>query len=567
MNPTRLVDFFDRISEAPDAVPRLRRFILDLAVRGKLVEHDPIEESGAVLLKHIQEQKVRLMKEGVLRQGKPLPAIAAKDIPFTIPTNWVWARIGETSRLITKGSTPTSYGHSYQSSGVNFIKVEAIRNGQLLPQNVTSFISEETNIFLARSRLAAGDILFSIAGSIGTCARVSENVLPANTNQALAIIRGTETIFNPEFVLFCIKSSVSALVLSKARGGAMNNISLEDIRNFLVPIPPLKEQHRIVAKVNELSAVCDRLEARQRERESRRDRLAAASHHHLNNDANSEAFRKHAHFYLGQLPRLTTRPDLIRQLRQTILNLAVRGKLVEQDPSDEPAYQLLKRIQDEKARLISEGKIKQQPGDIKPGISASQIPQSWQIVTISDVAYLRSGIAVEHGEEMTVGDIPYVKVADLNLADNRDGIVTSSRFVGRKYSHSVIEGGSIVFPKRGGAIATNRKRLSVVEIVCDSNLMAMRPFLNQTTPYLQLWFSGFDLWKLNSGTSVPQINNKDIHPLTIPLPPLAEQLRIVAKVNELRAVCDRLETQLTTAQAEASRLLEAVLRQSLAEAA
>ena len=125
-------------------------------------------------------------------------------------------------------------------------------------------------------------------------------------------------------------------------------------------LPPLAEQHRIVAKVDELMALCDRLEAAQAERESRRDKLAAASLHRLNNGADADEFRDHARFHLRHLPRLTTRPEHIQQLRQTILNLAVRGKLVPQDPNDEPASELLKRIKGEKERLIGTGSIRKE---------------------------------------------------------------------------------------------------------------------------------------------------------------------------------------------------------------
>ena len=142
------------------------------------------------------------------------------------------------------------------------------------------------------------------------------------------------------------------------RGIAFPSVSRQQIDDIPVPLPPLAEQHRIVAKVDELMALCDRLEAAQTERESRRDKLAAASLHRLNNGANADEFREHARFHLRHLPRLTTRPEHIQQLRQTILNLAVRGQLVPQDPNDEPASELLKRIQAQKARLIRDGGIK-----------------------------------------------------------------------------------------------------------------------------------------------------------------------------------------------------------------
>lgn len=245
----------------PQQIAALRQTILDLAVRGKLVVQDETDEPADVLLKRIAKEKERLVKEGDIRNPKVLAPIMPEDLSVAqAPTGWIWTRLGEVATLITKGSTPTSYGHAYTAEGVSFIKVEAISNGRLVPENVTSFISEATNEFLSRSRLAAGDVLFSIAGSIGTCAIVSEDVLPANTNQALAIIRGTQIVFSTEFLLKVLQSSVAHNVTNKARGGAMNNISLDDIQNFIVPVPPLAEQRRIVAKVERLMGLCDRLE-------------------------------------------------------------------------------------------------------------------------------------------------------------------------------------------------------------------------------------------------------------------------------------------------------------------
>jgi type I restriction enzyme S subunit len=180
------------------------------------------------------------------------------------------------STLITKGSTPTSYGHSYTDAGVNFVKVESIKDGAVLPSTIKSFISPETNDFLSRSRLESGDVLFSIAGSIGTCAIVEVAILPANTNQALAIVRGTQMAFNPRFLHAVLRSSLAQSVLLKARGVAMNNVSLDDIQNLVVPLPPLAEQHRIVAKVDELMALCDQLEQQLSQADQQRRRLLEA---------------------------------------------------------------------------------------------------------------------------------------------------------------------------------------------------------------------------------------------------------------------------------------------------
>ena len=251
-----------RITTRTTHIKQLRQTILNLAVRGKLVEQVPSDEPASELLKRIGAEKARLVKAGEIRKPKPLPPINKEDLPVAEEiSGWTWIRLGEVSTLVTKGSTPTSYGHAYTNEGVNFVKVESIKKGLLRPENITSFISDETNQFLSRSRLAHGDILFSIAGSIGTCAVVTEIILPANTNQACAIIRGTQSAFVSEFLLNSLQSSVASTVLEKARGGAMNNVSLEDIKNFVVPLPPLAEQQRIVAKVDELMAICDQLEA------------------------------------------------------------------------------------------------------------------------------------------------------------------------------------------------------------------------------------------------------------------------------------------------------------------
>ncbi len=567
MNPELLLAHFDRISDEPDAIPHLRRFILELAVRGKLAQQDPRDEPASTLLKRVQEQRARLLREGVLRREKPLLPQTTRSIPFNTPTNWEWARVRETSTLITKGSTPTSYGHAFQSSGVNFIKVEAIRNGQLLPENVTSFISEETNAFLGRSCLVAGDILFSIAGSIGTCARVSENILPANTNQALAIIRGTETVFDPEFVLFCIRSSVSTLILSKARGGAMNNISLGDVGNFLLPVPPLAEQHRIVAKVEELMALCDRLEAEQREREVRRDRLVAASHYHLNNGADAESFRRHANFYLSSLPQLAKRPDQIKQLRQTILNLAVRGQLVSQDPNDEPASELLKRIQAERLRLVKEGKIrKQQP---LPSLSPEEVPfqgpEHWKWLRLGEIGFTQTGTTPSSNNPECFGSyIPFVKPADLSgNTTNYSGAglskqgVEHSRLVSKNSALMVCIGSSI-----GKVNVTDR------DICCNQQINAVTPYLEGLTTFTSFALKADYFQKLvfaNAGMgTLPIISKGKWEILPVPLPPLPEQHRIAAKVDELMSVCNHLESQLATAQYESRRLLEAVLHESLA---
>jgi|LSQX01.1.fsa_nt_gb type I restriction enzyme S subunit len=228
-----------------------------------------------------------------------------------------------------------------------------------------------------------------------------------------------------------------------------------------------------------------------------------------------------------------------QELKNSILQLAIQGKLVEQRPEEGTGEELYQQIQAEKQRLIKEGKIKKEKP--LPEISEDEIPfdipESWKWVRVIDIVYLSSG---NQYSECSDG-ILYIKVADMSLPENEYEICTSTRKANVNGS-GIIPTGSIIFPKRGGAIATNKKRLVLREPICvDSNIMVMTVIYEDILPYLYKWFSSIDLGKLATGTSVPQINNKDIYPLLVPLPPLAEQKRIVAKIEELLPYVDRYE--------------------------
>ena len=344
MNADRLLALYDHVADAPNAIVRLRSFALDLAVRGKLVEQDATDEPATELLSRFASEKERLVKAGEIRKPKPLAPIGMVDFTTDLPLTWEIGRLGNLSSAITKGSTPTSYGYSFPKSGINFIKVESIVGGRVSRESISSFVSDAAHQFLARSKLKTGDILFSIAGSIGTCALVTPEIIPANTNQALAIIRGTSFVYDADFLIVVLRSFVSQAVKKKARGGAMNNVSLADLKNLVVPLPPLTEQHRIVAKVDELMALCDQLVASRNQRELTSDRLTKASFACLSNsETNDETFRSQARFTVDALPAMTARAEQVKHLRKNILNLAVRGKLVKQNPNDEPVTSVLER--------------------------------------------------------------------------------------------------------------------------------------------------------------------------------------------------------------------------------
>jgi restriction endonuclease S subunit len=173
-----------------------------------------------------------------------------------LPKGWEWKRLGDVAKIITKGATPTSYGFAFQETGIKFVKIENIKNNQISESSIKQFISPEANENQKRSILEEGDILFSIAGTIGNSCLVQKKDLPSNVNQAIAIIRGTSEIFDPFFLLHFLKSKIALdQLIKKTRGVALNNVSLGDVRDLQIITPPLPVQCHIVAFIEQAEAV------------------------------------------------------------------------------------------------------------------------------------------------------------------------------------------------------------------------------------------------------------------------------------------------------------------------
>jgi len=337
MNAERLLAHYGQIADAPDSIGRLRRFILDLAVRGKLVPQDPTDEPAPELLERIAKKTALRVKAEKVRDRLVLPAVAEDKEPFRVPETWRWVRL---SNIIdfAAGRTPSRNDPSLWNTGDHaWVSIADMVNGEVVSA------TKETVSKLAQERVFGsnpeipGTIIMSFKLTIGKIARLG---IPAFHNEAIISIR--PHIAELDAYLFNVLPQFARQgdIKGAIKGATLNR---DSIANILIPLPPLAEQHRIVAKVDELMGLCDRLEAARRSREGLRDRLAAGSFARLN-APNPETFQADARFALKALPALTTRPDQIKAVRQTILNLAVSGKLVPQNPNDEPATELLKRI-------------------------------------------------------------------------------------------------------------------------------------------------------------------------------------------------------------------------------
>ena len=326
-----LFDDFDRLIQSPESVHRLRRFILGLAVRGKLLPQNPNDEPVSELVKRITVEKARLVKAGKIRKPRVLDGGGPVDTPFVIPQSWQWVRLDSVGAIVG-GGTPSA------NEAKNFAAP-----GQGVPWLTPADLGGYSGLFISRGArdlsdtglqsssatlMPKGTILFTSRAPIGYVA-IAAN--PISTNQGFKSI--IPYILNcARFVAIAMKAFASDIDAT-APGTTFKEVSGKTVAGLSFPLPPLAEQHRIVAKVDELMALCDRLEAARADREDTRDRLATASFARLNApDPDPAMFQHNVAFALNNLTPLTTRPDQIKALRLTILNLAVRGKLVRQDP-------------------------------------------------------------------------------------------------------------------------------------------------------------------------------------------------------------------------------------------
>jgi Restriction endonuclease S subunits len=565
MNPDVFFENFELLADAPNGVQKLRELILQLAVMGKLVPQDPNDESASVLIEKIRADKKRKGKEKKIKGSNSLP-ISEDEIIFKIPERWDFDRLGNIAQTITKGSTPTSYGYQFQEEGIRFIKVENIKNGHIVIESIKDFISEEAHEFQSRSKLESGDILFSIAGTIGETCVVQDQDLPANTNQALAIIRGTNVVFESYYLKVQFDSFVSNAVKSKARGGAMNNISLGDLKDLIVFIPPLAEQKRIVFKVDELMALCDKLEVRRQKKQEIQSKLNSAALDRMLSTETQDEFEQHWQHICENFDLLYDNPENVEKLRQAILQLAVQGKLVPQNPEDEPASVLIEKVKIGNSKLKMENKVKKRK-QLKPMNNSEmscELPKGWEWVRFPYIGEFGRGKSKHRPRNDPIlfenGKYPLVQTGDVAKAN---GVI-------KTYTNLYNETGlaqSRIWPK--GTLC-----ITIAANIADSAILGFDACFPDSvvgfipspeigsTKYFEYFVRTIkeNLEHFAPSTAQKNINLGILENVLIPLPPKKELKRIVEKVEQLMCLCDELESKLRKEQEDSEKLMEAVVK-------
>ncbi|MCP4707041.1 MAG: restriction endonuclease, partial [Planctomycetes bacterium] len=348
-------DNFEQLAEAPNGIAKLRELILQLAVQGKLVPQNPKDEPIDTILDEMSEKRDKLITAKKIKEPRKVPEVDKCDLPFKSPNSWRWQRWGHIADWITYGFTRPM---SHVDEGPAIVTAKNVQDGYMLFDNTHKADDNEYSKLSPKDRPRYGDLLITKDGTIGRAALV-ETREGFCINQSVAIIWLESCLLFRPYLLLVIRSPYTQnIIWELAEGAALKHLSITDFEKLLIPLPPLAEQKRIVAKVGELMALCDELEEKKRNKQQVTIDLNKAATHHLLTAKKPTDFTRHWQRICDHFDLFYNCPENVSQLRQTILQLAVQGKLVPQNPKDEPASVLLEKIQAEKEKLIAEGKIK-----------------------------------------------------------------------------------------------------------------------------------------------------------------------------------------------------------------
>jgi len=558
MTTDLLFKHFHLLADTPGGVQKLRELILQLAVQGRLVPQNPEEEPASVLLEKIREEKKRLVREEKIKKQKPLPGIKPEEIPFGLPPGWEWARLKYIS---------FDLGQKKPDMEFTYIDVASIENTSGKVSRDLQVIQPQNAPSRARKIVLKDTVIFStVRPYLLNIAVIEDDYSPEPiASTAFAILHPCSGI-SSKFLLYYLRSNVFIdYVNSKMTGIAYPAINDSNFFSGPIPIPPSSEQHRIVSKVDQLMALCDELEAKKEKQQTTHARLNKSALHTLRESMTRNELTHNWTRIKNNFHHLFTTPESIQELRSTILQLAVQGRLVPQNPEEEPASVLLEKIREEKKRLIKEGKIKKQKPlpEIRPEEVPFDLPQGWEWVRFQDLGIFGRGKSKHRPRNDPVlykdGNIPVVQTGDIARANGH--VKTYTGLYNQKGLSQ-----STLWPK--GTLC-----ITIAANIADSAILSFDSCFPDSvvgfvpSAYINdaRYFDYFmrttkkDLLSYAPSTAQKNINLGILNQLLIPLPPQQEMKRIVSKVDHLMSFCDELENNFSQSQSDGEKLMEAVV--------
>ena len=478
---------------------QLKASILQYAIQGKLVEQRPEEGTGEELYQQMQTDKQTLIREKKIKKEKPLPDIIDDEIPFDVPESWKWVKVGNVGSW-SSGATPSRTNPAYYGGSIPWLKTGDLNDGfiQEVPEYITDLALEKTSLRLN----PIGSVLMAMYGA--TIGKLGILEISVTTNQACCACIPYAGMNNK--YLFYYLMSMRQSYIGMAEGGAQPNISKEKIVNSLIPLPPAEEQRRIVAKIEELLPYVDRY---------------------------ATAYEKLEQFNV-KFPE---------DMKKSILQYAIQGKLVDQRSEEGTGEELYRQIQEEKKRLIKEGTIKKEKplAEIAEDEIPFDIPESWKWVRLSTIGITQTGNTPSKSHPEYIGiDIPFITPGDIlngQICYSNQALSLLGKEVAR-----VCCAGSIMQACIGGSIG--KAAITYREVAFNQQINVVSPIACLSEYLFAVMQSAYFTTSMKEragGTATPIINRGLWDSLLIPLPSLAEQRRIVAKLEEILPLCERLK--------------------------
>ena len=554
-----LLSNLDLLATAPGGVARLRELILTLAVQGKLVPQDAADEPASVLLEKIGAEKERLIAEGKVKRGKPLREISEEEKPFELPRTWEWVRLGATMEMLNgKPFKPTEW----LPAGLPIVRIQNLNKAS------ATFNYCDPALVANKNRIDSGSFLISWSGTPGTSfgAFIWQRGAAA-LNQHIFKCELLGNAFVPEFHRLSINSQLNVLIAQAQGGVGLQHVTKGVLESLVLVLPPLAEQSRIVTRVEELMRLCDALEAKGRLEAAQHARLVSTLLATLTDSPNAEALAENWQRVSMHFDLLLDRPEAIDALEQTLLQLAVRGLLVPQDPTDEPASVLLQKIRAEKDRLITEGKIKRDKplppitDDEKP----YELPEGWEWVRLETIADIGTGTTPSRAapEYWNPGEIPWVASGETGNPFISETAESVSRFALTDTSLRLYPAHTLVIALYGQGKTRGQISELLIEATTNQACAAIVPIVGnpEHKEYIKQYFRKMyeEIREEAAGGAQPNLNVGKIKSVLIPLPPLAEQFRIVAQVEKLLALTAELKVHLSAAQTKQAHLAETLI--------
>ncbi|HFW0647004.1 TPA: restriction endonuclease subunit S [Salmonella enterica subsp. enterica serovar Java] len=547
-------------------IKKLRELILELAVRGKLVPQDPNDEPASVLLERIAAEKAELMKQGKIKKQKPLPEISEEEKPFELPVGWEWVTFSHLGHFFG-GKTPSKMKDEYWGGTIPWVTPKDMKTNLIVDSEdkVTSLAIED-----GLTKVSPGSILFvARSGILRRIFPVAITSIECTVNQDLKVL--SPFLSEISYYIRLMMNGFERYIVENLTktGTTVESLLFDDFISHPFMIPPFAEQNRILSTVKKLMSLCDQLEQHSLNSLDAHQQLVETLLTTLTDSQNADELAENWARISEHFDTLFTTEASIDALKQTILQLAVMGKLVPQDPNDEPASELLKRIAQEKAQLVKDGKIKKQKP--LPPISDKEkpfeVPEGWEwckFGLISEFINGDRGSNYPNKNEYVVHGIPWINTG--HIEKNGTLSITDMNFITEKKFNELrsgkIQSGDLVYCLRGATFGKTAFVKPYESGAIASSLMIIRPFIREMGEYIYNYlispFGRSQIFRFDNGSAQPNLSANSVMLYAFACLPLQEQFRIHKKITELFHICDNLKLQTQSAQQTQLHLADAL---------